>query len=258
MPLPFPIPTLYPDPFLEYRAMSARERWIVYPLLFLTLGIAMRNQFLPTKRMGAVDFRAGELSAQTIHCNNLEVMQDGIVHKNLGVAQELQFQRARGNAIRTDYAESQQSKTGEAEFQKLAVTDAQGKPVVVMLEDQNTKSGAIQTMTAAGAPQVQIHSNNAGGVVKAIGHLGQALVAMGHEGKVFGVFGQYPQQGPPFLLTSLWPFQTQPATPKLAPLPLPKTPAAKENESRKEAPKKNDADREDLKIEGPKPGIEGT
>ena len=58
--------------------MSTRERWIVYPLLFLTLGIAMRNQFLPTKRMGAVDFMAGELSAQTIHCNNLEVMQDGL------------------------------------------------------------------------------------------------------------------------------------------------------------------------------------
>ena len=42
--------------------MTDRERWIIYPLVFLTLGIALRNQFLPTRRFGAMDLRAGELS----------------------------------------------------------------------------------------------------------------------------------------------------------------------------------------------------
>ncbi len=126
--------------------MSTRERWIVYPLLFLTLGIAMRNQFLPTKRFGAMDLKAADITAQTIHCNNLEVMQDGIVRNNLGVVQELQFQRARGNAVRADYSEILQSKLGEVECRKLVVTDEQEKPVVVMIQDQNTKSGVIQTM----------------------------------------------------------------------------------------------------------------
>ena len=32
-----------------------------------------------------------------------------------------------------------QSKSVEAEFQKLAITDEQDKPVIVMLEDPNTK-----------------------------------------------------------------------------------------------------------------------
>ena len=174
--------------------MSTRERWIVYPLLFLTLGIAMRNQFLPTKRMGAVDFMAGELSAQTIHCNNLEVMQDGKCNN-------LQFASARGDRLITGYSQSVQSKSAEAEFQKLAVSDEQGKPVIIMLEDPNTKSGAIQTMNINGAPQVQIHSNDTGGIITAIGHLGQVLVAMGHEGQAFGVFAQFPPR-PPFPLTT--------------------------------------------------------
>ena len=222
--------------------MSTRERWIVYPLLFLTLGIAMRNQFIPTNIFKAMDLRANDikanaLTAETIRCNNLELM--GKVS-----CSEIEFKRALGDQmIVNGFLKSLQFRSAEAEFGKLAVTDEQGKPVIVMLEDPNTKSGAIQTMNANGAPQVQIHSNDSGGIVTAIGHLGQVLVAMGHEGKVFGVFGQYPQQGPPFLLTSPWPFQTQPTTPKLTPSPAPKTPP----EEKKEEPKK----------EEPKPGNSG-
>ena len=229
--------------------MSTRERWIVYPLLFLTLGIAMRNQFLPTKRFGAMDLKAADITAQTIHCNNLEVMQDGIVRNNFGVAQELQFQRARGNAIRADYCESQQSKLGEAEFRKLAITDEQDKPVILLLEDKNTKTGVIQTMRSDGAPQVQIRSNETGGVVTAIGHLGQVLVAMGHEGQAFGVFAQFPQVGPPFPLTSPWRFQSQPSTPKITPVPVPKEPP----EEKKDEPKKEDQKKENQKQEEPNP-----
>jgi hypothetical protein len=216
--------------------MSTRERWIVYPLLFLTLGIAMRNQFLPTKRMGAVDFMAGELSAQTIHCNNLEVMQDGKCNN-------LQFGSARGDRLITAYAQSLQSRSGEAECHNLAITDEQDKPVIVMLEDPNTKSGAIQTMHANGAPQVQIHSNDTGGIVTAIGHLGQVLVAMGHEGQAFGVFAQFPQRGPPFLLTTPWQFPQPSKTPKLTSSPASKTPPEeKKEEPKKEEPKPGNSD----------------
>ncbi|MBN1396042.1 MAG: hypothetical protein JW959_13550 [Pirellulales bacterium] len=42
--------------------MSTRERWIVYPLLFLTLGIAVRNYFLPTGRLAVGDLRAERIS----------------------------------------------------------------------------------------------------------------------------------------------------------------------------------------------------
>jgi hypothetical protein len=216
--------------------MSTRERWIVYPLLFLTLGIAMRNQFFPTRRMGAVDFMAGEIKAQKIYCNNLEVIQDGKCN-------ELQFGSARGDRLVTGYSQSMQLKAAEIECLKLAATDEQGKPVILMLEDKNTKTGVIQTMRSDGAPQVQIRSNPTGGIITAIGHLGQVLVAMGHEGQAFGVFAQFPQSGPPFPLTSPWRFQAPSTTPKLTPTPTPKTsPEEKKEESKKEElrPEKTD------------------
>lgn len=44
--------------------MSTRERWIVYPLIFLTLGIALRDKL--TYRV-----RTNEIEAQRVVCNQL-------------------------------------------------------------------------------------------------------------------------------------------------------------------------------------------
>jgi hypothetical protein len=212
--------------------MSTRERWIVYPLLFLTLGIAMRNQFLPTKMLGAVDFRAGELNAQTIRCNNLEVAQDALVHNNAVVLQELQFQRASGNALRTDYAESRVSRNRETEAKKIVVSDDRDKPVILMVADPNAKAGLIQTMTAGGALQIQIRTNETGGIVTAVGQSGQALVGMGFEGDAFGVFAQTSQSSKPFLLTPMAPTPSM-TIPNISPtIPLKTEPEGEKEESK--------------------------
>ena len=50
--------------------MSTRERWIVYPLLFLTLGIVMRD-----KIRAPGPFQANEVTAGQIHCGQLQVDQ---------------------------------------------------------------------------------------------------------------------------------------------------------------------------------------
>ncbi len=46
--------------------MSTRERWIVYPLLFLALGLVLRTSL--EKSVNAIEFRC-----QTIECHNLRV-----------------------------------------------------------------------------------------------------------------------------------------------------------------------------------------
>ena len=64
--------------------MSTRERWILYPLLFLTLGTVMRDKFFGQKDFKALDVTAPEVTAEnvtayreitahTIHCTQLEV-----------------------------------------------------------------------------------------------------------------------------------------------------------------------------------------
>jgi hypothetical protein len=203
--------------------MSTRERWIVYPLLFLTLGIAMRNQFLPTKKFGAMDLKAADITAHTIRCDNIEVRQDGIVRNKL-LAQDIEFKNAQGDAARAKYSESIQAKIAELDCRGVTVTDEQGRPVVGMAQNETTKAGVIQTMLPSGAPQVQIFSNGTGGVVTTVGHQGQLQVAMGSFGESFGVFAQFPRTGrPPFPITSpfQFPLQTPPqkATPNVAPNP---------------------------------------
>jgi hypothetical protein len=44
--------------------MSQRERWVVYPLLFLALGLALRDKLVPPK----------SLKAGLILCDQLEVL----------------------------------------------------------------------------------------------------------------------------------------------------------------------------------------
>jgi hypothetical protein len=41
--------------------MTERERWIVYPLLFLTMGISLRGKAYPTKKVDADRIECGEL-----------------------------------------------------------------------------------------------------------------------------------------------------------------------------------------------------
>jgi hypothetical protein len=55
--------------------MSTRERWIVYPLLFMTLGIAMRDKVVPPAQLGnfRLQFEAGEISCDRLQCHTLLV-----------------------------------------------------------------------------------------------------------------------------------------------------------------------------------------
>jgi len=208
--------------------MSDRERWIVYPLLFLTLGIALRNQFLPTRRFGAVDLRAGELSAQKIFCKDLVVLEKG--ECNQLQTDQFQFNEALGKHIRTvGLTECVQLKAGQAECQAMLIVNAEGKPVVMAGADKNSQAGVIQTMNTTGMPLVQIRATDSGGVVTTVGHGGKVLVAMGHEGQNFGVFAQFPQVGPPFPLTSPWRFETKSSTPKSSQTPAPITIPKQEN-----------------------------
>jgi hypothetical protein len=201
--------------------MSDRERWIVYPLLFLTLGIALRNQFFPTRRFGAVDLRAGELSAQRIRCDELVV-------NDKADCREMKFGNAEGNVIKSDRAVSVRSRAELAECHALNVVNRKGQSLVMAGEDSISESGLFQTLDPNGIPLVQIRPSDSGGMVTAYGHRGKVLVEMGHRGRSFGVFAQYPQIGPPFPLTT-----PVPSPSSLRAVPAPK-PAEKEEE------KKND------------------
>ncbi|MBN2581001.1 MAG: hypothetical protein JXB10_18610 [Pirellulales bacterium] len=124
--------------------MSERERWIVYPLLFLALGVALRNQFFPTKRFGAIDLRAGELSAQRIRCNELVV-------EGKTKSQEIRFDKAGGNMLKCGRIDGMLM-----ECHALNVVSGKGKSLVMAGEDSKTHSGVFQVLNARGIPLLQV------------------------------------------------------------------------------------------------------
>lgn len=55
--------------------MTTRERWIVYPLLFLSLGVALRDKIIPPVLGGnpRLRFEALEIAAGEISCSELRI-----------------------------------------------------------------------------------------------------------------------------------------------------------------------------------------
>jgi len=188
--------------------MSTRERWIVYPLLFLTLGIVLRDKFMPLKHLVAVQMQAGEIAAPKIQCNQLEV-NELICHKPLEVDQLVCHKQLEANELICKRLEAVQ-----LGCRALLVGGPNGRPVVVAGFNNSTQAGTVETFSANGVPQVRLFSTDAGGVVTTIGHLGRVAVALGHVGPGSGVIAESPELGSVLLLSAPWRFETKPTTPE--------------------------------------------
>jgi len=174
--------------------MTTHERWIIYPLLFLTLGIAMRDKVIPPRAT------ARRLEADLVRCNRLEAG-----HARCQLV----------SVARPDGAEAVRLGTLPGRGGRLEVRSADGKTVVLAGTDPTGKSGMVETLDADGTPQVQLLSTSSGGVVTTVRHDKKLWVVTGHTGKNFGVFAGVPKLGRPLPLTWPWRFEMKPvpATP---------------------------------------------
>jgi hypothetical protein len=188
--------------------MSSRERWIVYPILFMTLGIAMRDKVIPPTRLGngGLQVQAGEIAATgRISCKQLQV--DTIFCSRL--------------------------EAGRTECRTLLVNGPNDQPVVIAGADANSHAGVVETFAANGLPQVRLLSTPTGGILSTIGRAGRAQILVGDLGQNLGVFGQLPGREPPFLLTRPWKIEVKPTVPQ-----PPKQPAAPAAAPNKQSPQK--------------------
>ena len=174
--------------------MSTRERWIVYPLLFMTLGIALRDKVIPPNHLGNLGMQvvAGAITTPQVQCNELRV----------------------GRVV-CDRLESEQVESKQSECHTLLVKGPNNQPVVVAGTDTNTQAGIVETFTAGGLCQVRLHSSESGGMVTTIERAGKLALILGDTGRDFGVFAKLPGVGPLISLTlSPWQFENKPAVPK--------------------------------------------
>ncbi len=163
--------------------MSTRERWIVYPILFMTLGITLRDKV--TYHVGnlATQVEASAITSPRIRCNELQVGK-------------LVCDRVQAN---------------QSECRALVVSGPNNKPVVVAGSDSNTHAGVVETYTATGMRQVRLFSSEVGGMVTTIERGGHLALMLGDTGQNFGLFAEIAGLGRLIPLSIPWRFEKKPA-----------------------------------------------
>jgi hypothetical protein len=153
--------------YLEDCVMSTRERWIVYPLLFMTLGIVIRDKVLPRGHL-----QANEVTAGRIHCNWLQVDQvattAGMSVRSLQCGDQVVTGKIRCGELRTDQVIAVNGLVVRGiQCGELVVVGPNGRPTVLAGTDSKTKGGLITTLSPAGTPLVLLQPTDSGGVVRA-------------------------------------------------------------------------------------------
>jgi hypothetical protein len=115
--------------------MSDRERWVVYPLLFLALGMAMFDglRFQAEQQTKKVETKSPEF--ESIRCKELRVIDEN-------------------GQLRVALGESAKQNVG-----LITVHNTDGKPVVRLTADEKGGAGIIETASSNGTPQIVLTSN---------------------------------------------------------------------------------------------------
>ena len=142
--------------------MSTRERWIVYPLLFLALGTSIKPKIAPPTE-SKLDTASGNLVANRITCRRLFIVDDA------GEAR-----------VRITGANSKD----EAEIQ---IIDRSGQAVVRLKADAAMRAGLIETLRDDGQAQAVLTSSATGGEIQAFDNAQKTAVLLGHYGGRFGL-----------------------------------------------------------------------
>ena len=159
--------------------MSDRERWIVYPLIFLALGVALRDKLTRTLNhvelidgetvqmdlkhgvvageatQAQIDFARGMIHAETIRCRNLVVEHDLTAQKI--AAQNLATRRVSSNEVVVS------APGGEVRIVLEALPQPDSK-----LPGSDRAGGRIVVFGAEGKAQVLLSPGEAGGEVSVV------------------------------------------------------------------------------------------
>lgn len=168
--------------------MTTRERWIVYPLLFLALGVALRDKMLPP----SATFRKPGVNAWKIRCVELEC-------QDLTIANPKGDKRIR---MGTTANEAGQMEIWGADQTMLTVVGA----------NDDGKTGRVGTFTTGTVPQVLLHSTDRGGLVSTFDRHEKSQVILGYANVPPGTFLVNSVTGKMIPLTyPWWPAQTWPS-----------------------------------------------
>jgi hypothetical protein len=142
--------------------MSTRERWIVYPLLFLALGAAIKPKLVPPELR--TNTGSAHLNVDRLRCRELYIV---------GTDDVPRIRMAPGKT------------SGDGEIQ---ITDSAGKALVRLRADAASRAGLIETLRDDGKSQTAMMSSESGGEVIAFDNALTTRIILGHREGAAGVF----------------------------------------------------------------------
>ena len=165
--------------------MSSRERWTIYPLLFLALGVSLRDKITST------------LDLRSITCEELTVRShDEVKRLSLDAANN---HSGRLVLFGSDGKPTMALQSGpDGVTGNLLLLGNNGQPQVVLRSSNG--AGNIETLTASGLPQIVLQSSPHGGVVKTVDSENQVIIALGHEYERVGLYGVDQRAGRTFFV----------------------------------------------------------
>lgn len=144
--------------------MTTRERWIIYPLLFLALSVALRDKLM---RATVVD---------RITCRELAVVD------------------ANGNTLLrlngdTGYTDSDVAAPPQLELASLlSIVDSEGQPLLALGRDQEGGGAMLAAFSPNRRPTVILRSNNSDVRLDLLENNGELGLMLGHRGDKSGLF----------------------------------------------------------------------
>lgn len=153
--------------------MSSRERWTVYPLLLLAIGMGIKT------RVSGIE-NVPSLGCQALTINGEDGRPLVRIHANAAKQGQIEFYNPEGKLLLAAGA-GHDGKAGQ-----LVIVNDNGKPQVEIGSDGH--AGLIQTCGPDGLPQMVLQSSKRGGNVVAWRNDHKMLMVLGHNDVDSGVF----------------------------------------------------------------------
>ena len=147
--------------------MNTRERWIVYPLLFLALGLALRDKIVPQSELIAFGIECAKLKADEVTCTSVTVTDP-----SGNIAARIVPVGSGGG--------------------RLEIHGATGNAVVVLGADQSGQFGAAEFADPDGTLQLLLQASKEGGRVTTFDPHQTLVLLTGYMGSEAGMFALLP------------------------------------------------------------------
>ncbi len=237
--------------------MSNRERWVIYPLLFLALGFALKPKFVPPENFKCQSIECDDLlvkdillarrSAQIGTLLSVPVVRSTTVISSVAQVKTLNIVGDDGKSRMRMGTQVHLDAQGSAKADGATANNAQTfdsgrlelygknqKPILVLASTDDGQSGLAVVGRSAGQNQVILRASPAGGQFYLHDSSGQVHVFAGHLPSTSGIYVREPN-GPNTRVRWLYPFDR-------SKLPKPKKPALKKPATKKPVLKKSKTD----------------